>query len=184
VQNGTKRCCRCGIVKGRGEFYKNKGRPDGIQTICKTCTKAQNRAYKEQRPQFWREAASFGKLTDAQRARRADRARRWRDANPDRKRELGKRWRERNPALAREIGRRSQENRRARKLGQFIEAVDSLIVLELHDGACGICGGDVDPTAFDVDHIVPISVGGEHSYANTQPAHPVCNRRKWAFIDG
>ena len=53
-----------------------------------------------------------------------------------------------------------------------------LLFLELADGVCGICGEDVDPTNYHVDHIVPISRGGEHSYANTQPAHPACNQRK------
>jgi 5-methylcytosine-specific restriction endonuclease McrA len=184
VENGTKRCCRCGIVKDRGEFYKNKGRPDGIQTICKVCTKAQNRAYKQQRPQFWREAPSFGKLTDAQRQRRDERAREWRSQNPDRHRANVAGWRERNPLKARETLRKSEAKRRARKLARFVDDVDSLVVLEAYDGACGICGRDVDPMAFDVDHVVPLSVGGDHSYANTQPAHPSCNRRKWAFIDG
>jgi 5-methylcytosine-specific restriction endonuclease McrA len=33
-----------------------------------------------------------------------------------------------------------------------------------------------------LDHIVPLARGGEHSYANTQPAHPTCNRRKGAKV--
>lgn len=61
---------------------------------------------------------------------------------------------------------------------QFVEEVDALILLERHDGVCGICGGDVDPLDYHIDHVVPLIRGGEHSYANTQPAHPLCNRRK------
>jgi 5-methylcytosine-specific restriction endonuclease McrA len=69
--------------------------------------------------------------------------------------------------------------RRARLRGQFVEHVHPLVVLERDDGACGICGGDVDPLNFDVDHIVAIARGGEHSYANVQVAHRLCNQRKW-----
>jgi 5-methylcytosine-specific restriction endonuclease McrA len=29
----------------------------------------------------------------------------------------------------------------------------------------------VDPANFQLDHIVPFVLGGEHSYANCQPAH-------------
>jgi 5-methylcytosine-specific restriction endonuclease McrA len=68
--------------------------------------------------------------------------------------------------------------RRAQKLTQYVEHVDRLIVLERDDGVCGICGLDVDPLSFHVDHVVPLAHGGEHSYANTQAAHPVCNVRK------
>jgi 5-methylcytosine-specific restriction endonuclease McrA len=46
----------------------------------------------------------------------------------------------------------------------------------------GICGGDVDPLRFEVDHIVPISQGGDHSYPNVQAAHPRCNKIKGARV--
>jgi 5-methylcytosine-specific restriction endonuclease McrA len=65
---------------------------------------------------------------------------------------------------------------------QFVEEVDALVLLERHDGVCGICGHDVDPLDFHIDHVVPLSRGGEHSYTNTQPAHPLCNKRKGARL--
>lgn len=71
---------------------------------------------------------------------------------------------------------------RARLNQAYVERVDSLIVLERHDGVCGICEKDVDPLDFHVDHIVPLARGGNHSYANTQPAHPYCNLAKGAKI--
>ncbi len=43
---------------------------------------------------------------------------------------------------------------------------------------CGICGEDVDPFDFQVDHIVPLVHGGLHNYENSQVAHPLCNQRK------
>lgn len=77
-----------------------------------------------------------------------------------------------------ERARVGASTRRARRRERFVENVSPLVVLERDDGVCGICGEDVDPTHFHVDHILPLSRGGEHSYANTQPAHPVCNQRK------
>lgn len=68
--------------------------------------------------------------------------------------------------------------RYARKVSVFVEHVHPLVVLERDDGVCGICGTDVDPTDFHVDHVMPLVRGGEHSYANVQLAHPVCNQRK------
>jgi 5-methylcytosine-specific restriction endonuclease McrA len=72
--------------------------------------------------------------------------------------------------------------RRARRRNAFVENVSPIVVLERADGVCGICDADVDPLNFHVDHIIPLAHGGEHSYANTQPAHPTCNRRKGARI--
>ena len=98
----------------------------------------------------------------------------WREANPDKVRELSRAWREKNPELTRWYSKQKKMRRRA----VAVEHVESLVVLELADGVCGICGKDVDPLDYHVDHIVPITRGGEHSYANTQPAHPACNQRK------
>ena len=34
-----KKCTRCKVEKELGEFQKNKGRPDGLQSCCKSCMK-------------------------------------------------------------------------------------------------------------------------------------------------
>lgn len=92
-----------------------------------------------------------------------ERAKRWRQAHPEEVRERVALW-------------------HTRRKGAFIEHVLPLVVLERADGVCGVCGEDVDPASFDIDHIVPLSLGGLHNYENTQPAHPICNRRKGAQI--
>lgn len=56
--------------------------------------------------------------------------------------------------------------------------VSRLAVLEMADGICALCGEDVDPSRFEVDHIIPLVSGGWHGYDNVQLAHPFCNRRK------
>ncbi|WP_130291612.1 HNH endonuclease [Pseudonocardia sediminis] len=52
-------------------------------------------------------------------------------------------------------------------------------------GRCGLCDRGIDedlkhpdPMSFSVDHIIPLARGGEHTYANTQPAHLRCNLSK------
>lgn len=73
--------------------------------------------------------------------------------------------------LARKSKRRAIEN-------ASIELVDRLILLEMHDGICGICNEDVDPLKFEIDHVIPLSAGGDHTYINTQPTHKFCNQSK------
>lgn len=53
---------------------------------------------------------------------------------------------------------------------------------------CALCGRPIDyslpaghPMSFEVDEIVPVSKGGDPlDFANTQPAHRICNQRKGA----
>jgi len=78
-----------------------------------------------------------------------------------------------------EIMRASNLSHTARKKGcEVVEQVIPMVVLERDDGICGICLDDVDPFDYTIDHIVPHSKGGEHSYDNVQLAHRVCNSRK------
>jgi len=153
--------------------------------ICIDCKERPriNRAYcRECKNRRWREWYVQNK------AKRYEHNKRWRVANPDKAKAQSDRQQESfSPEQKREryeksleAHLRSNERRRARKLSAFIEEVHPLVVLERDDGVCGICDEDVDPMNFHVDHIEPLSKGGEHSYANTQVAHPVCNLRKAA----
>ena len=78
-------------------------------------------------------------------------------------------------------------NRRARMKEAFVENVVAARVFRRDKWICGICGTAVsqlnDRKLVDIaslDHIIPISKGGEHSYANTQLAHLSCNLSKGA----
>ena len=68
--------------------------------------------------------------------------------------------------------------RRAQKLRLPSEHVDFTFVLCRDAGICGICQYPVDPTDWHLDHVIPLSKGGHHTYANVQVAHPDCNQHK------
>jgi len=126
----------------------------------------------------------------ANRERKREDKRRWDAANREHIKEYGRhrrgeestyqrRWEESTPERVREQAYKHGTRRRAHKLGAAtVEDVDRRLVLESHGAICGICGEAVDPLNFHVDHIVPLSRGGDHSYVNTQPAHPFCNNSK------
>jgi 5-methylcytosine-specific restriction endonuclease McrA len=176
----TKRCCGCSEVLPRERFYRNVSRPDGLQTVCKDCTKARNRAWHDANPDAHRRHYASYQLTAEQRDRRRRRAADWYAANREQARANSLRWRTSNLELARLIARRRAATRRARKLAAFVEVVDPMVVYDRDGGLCGLCGSSVDREDFHVDHIVPFAAGGEHSYANTQLAHARCNRVKGA----
>jgi 5-methylcytosine-specific restriction endonuclease McrA len=191
-----KRCTRCDQTKPFEGFYAlRSGR---LSCYCKPCARDDARAR-------YHAGGVAARTTARERMRRErkrhpDRARaRDRARNPEKKRakdrryreglsEAGRarlrenyrRWLERHPDEARDASRSHAAAHAARKREAFVEFVHPLVVLERHDGTCGICGEDVDPFCFEVDHIRPLVRGGAHSYANTQPAHPLCNRSKGA----
>lgn len=77
---------------------------------------------------------------------------------------------------------------RARAAGCKTEPIDPLVVLNRGGWRCYLCGeetpqslrGTWDPRAPEVDHIIPLAAGGDHSYANTACACRECNHAKGA----
>jgi 5-methylcytosine-specific restriction endonuclease McrA len=81
--------------------------------------------------------------------------------------------------------RESQQKRRALLLEAFVEEVDNTVVFEKFDYVCQGCGITCDKDAVwpaknfpTLDHIIPISKGGEHSYSNTELLCLPCNAGK------
>ncbi len=73
--------------------------------------------------------------------------------------------------------------RRARKHQTEVERVDPRVVFARARGVCGICAVAIQSSEkWHVDHIVPLSKGGAHTYENTQPAHARCNLSKGAKV--
>jgi len=105
----------------------------------------------------------------------------FREANRDHLFEQRRRNRKPRPATPERRHQKASHEaaRRARKRAAYVEFVDRVTVYERDKGLCGICGQEVDRDDFHLDHIVPLSLGGAHSYANTQLAHPTCNQRKY-----
>lgn len=69
--------------------------------------------------------------------------------------------------------------RRADKLGLGNKHITIGYLLERASWICGICNTPITTrNDASLDHIIPLSRGGEHTLANTQPAHRHCNYSK------
>lgn len=76
--------------------------------------------------------------------------------------------------------------RRARSYGVKYEHVNPISVFDRDGWRCKLCGvktpkelrGTIDQRAPELDHIVPLSKGGAHSYENTQCLCRKCNGAK------
>lgn len=82
--------------------------------------------------------------------------------------------------------------RRAKVKGALVSSVNYNKVFERDAWRCGLCGrktnknkrGTQHSLAPVVDHIIPLSKGGEHTYRNVQCACHECNSVKGADIVG
>lgn len=87
---------------------------------------------------------------------------------------------------------REKIKHRKRLRSATVETVDPIKVFERDGWVCHLCGrrtlktkrGTNHPRAPELDHIIPLSLGGAHSYANTACSCGKCNRDKAATIKG
>ena len=96
------------------------------------------------------------------------------NAHPEQRQAKSRRYWGRNTTRVRIL----RERRRFRLLAAFVEDVAVEVLVERDHDRCGICGKAVPVSERSVDHILPLSKGGLHSYANTRLTHLRCNV-KW-----
>lgn len=77
------------------------------------------------------------------------------------------------------------KKRRALEEQRTVEKFTRAEIFDRDNWVCHLCGGPIDrdakprtSRAASLDHVIPLSLGGEHSRANTRAAHHGCNARK------
>ncbi|MGP3775472.1 HNH endonuclease [Streptomyces sp. SDT5-1] len=96
-----------------------------------------------------------------------------------------RRWTKANRDRVNEHGRNSSQRRRARLLQVVVESFSHQSIFERDGWVCQLCGETVspgakwpDPKSASLDHVIPLARQGDHTRANVQLAHLVCNLRK------
>jgi len=139
------------------------------------------------------EAARLRSAIYASKNRERERARaeKWRRDNPDREKatraryyrantskvkEATKHFRKNNPDLYRHYANEYKALKRTK--GTRLPKGYRNDLLRNQSGLCRACKTDLATSGFEVDHIVAIARGGEHSIENVQLLCVTCNRRK------
>lgn len=178
-----KTCSKCGIERPLDDFYRQANCAGGFRPDCKDCVRLR---------------AKQNRQNNIDSARARDNAR-YRD-DPVRRESAKRRARERYAANreAEIVKRREhyQANREkyaayARKRKAALRGVEHSPYTrrEIYDrdgGRCRMCQRELSfaPNSFDIDHIVPISLGGPDTPANLQLSCRRCNRKKWSNLEG
>lgn len=186
-----KTCPKCKIEKPIVEFSKDSSQKDGLQSRCKLCNKQYGKAYREANAErkaeynkAWREA-NKERVTEYKKAwnktnaeRKAEYDKGWYEANREREAERIKAWQKANPDKCRAYS----QARRALELEALVD--NDITVTGLRELYDDLCFYYLDPLYFDVpfavhvDHLIPLSKGGEHSWNNVCLACATCNLTK------
>ncbi len=173
-------CNKCKKEKPLTDFYKDRSNASGYSYRCKECKRIQQNKYHENN----REA-------------KRDYMEKYRKENPH----IQKLWKQKNPdymknhyAENKEIYHNNMrkwrmENRnraagysrayRARKaeVKNDLTEEEWFGIINHFGNSCAYCGNNTDIT---LDHVIPISKGGDHSKNNVVPACMSCNASKQA----
>jgi 5-methylcytosine-specific restriction endonuclease McrA len=90
------------------------------------------------------------------------------------------------------FGNGSTHRRRAKRYGVEHQTVNKLKVFERDEWRCHLCGCDTprdkrgkgEANSPELDHVIPLSRGGAHTYGNTRCACRACNLAKGNSLPG
>lgn len=174
MEEAMKTCTGCRKTKPLDAFSPNKGGAGGRASRCKACRSSAQRAAYSADPEASRAAsrASSRKYSQAHPERRRVSTQQYVQDNPERRRASLRKYSQAHP----EQGRANTAAYRARKVGAQTEPVDEAAARSSRTD-CYLCGHELaDP--IELDHVVPLALGGAHAMTNLLPTHRTCNRRK------
>lgn len=192
VTDGFKRCPKCESTQPVDNFYKIKRKcGDGYSGYCKRCTAAGAIAWQKTNPEA--DAAIRQRRLETIKLERAN----WPEEKKEALNRKSQTWRKNNLERSRQIQRDAKyraaakdpetfraknamhANRRRCNLQGYpsdITVDDWKKLLEVFDRKCPFCGGK--PDVFDLDHLIPIHLGGFNVVGNIVPICRPCNAQK------
>jgi len=204
----TKICSKCQVEKSVDAFYKNSNLPDGLTSQCKDCRNSKQKEYyqthkaercewqKQYNSDHNQECISYNIQYYKDNRERLLKYRRkyWRD-----NKEKFTQYRKDNKEImaiknkqfyqsdfGRAWSQKKNHDRRALQAGAKIESFNPIEVFERDGYRCQLCGCKTHPDYKrshperpELDHIIPLSLGGEHSKKNTQCLCRHCNAVKY-----
>lgn len=200
-------CQQCRVEKEFSEFYSDKRNKDGLYVVCKVCHQANNKKYKDINKN--RVLETQKKYREENKIELREKGKLYRTEKKDIVRESKKKYREANHEKLLEKNREyrksnfqkiheyylsvkdkfrdkrqaSVRNRRARRnyIEGKITAQEWKELKERYGNRCLCCGRN--DVKLELDHVVPLAMGGKHSIDNAQPLCRSCNGRKHVKVE-
>lgn len=189
----TKKCSKCGGVfpATREYFHPKADCKYGVVSTCKVCKNAYYKQWRnanlEQRRAYYR-ANNIKNATTRRKSRREwywrnrqhqlDAAKRYREKHLDKVRNSYRRWSQTERGKKCVLVNRNKRRALLRGSKEHHTADDIERKLRNQKGRCWWCGKAVGDN-YHVDHIIPLSKGGDNSARNICIACPQCNNSKY-----
>lgn len=170
--DGTRTCSRCVLRKAEAQFAVDKRLSSGRRALCVECENTRRRT-------------RYPEIAD----RVADQQREWRALHEKHVRDRRRRYYEANPLPTILAATQAVHRRRALLSGVAADAGISIHSLRArHGDSCPYCGtgmsfeavskGEYVPMRATIEHVIPVSRGGAHTWDNTILCCWRCNIRK------
>jgi len=162
-------------------------RPERLLKPCKKCGKVERNARGDCKPckRAWQDAWRQQNAGEKSRRNREwyekrkehviAKSREWHRNNPEKAKEFVLRYKARNPEKYKDSRLRSRHKSRGAP-GELSKGIVQKL-LAAQNGLCACCGTPLLDN-FEIDHIIPISLGGPNTDDNVQLLTPLCNKRK------
>jgi 5-methylcytosine-specific restriction endonuclease McrA len=170
-----KKCKKCNLDKTGNHL-----------SYCKPCNSARVVAWKRQNREKYNDYMRNRSLSDLQKDKIQASKNKYVENNLEKVKEYKDSWRKENP----EKYRAYSNKRRALKLSSSHSPYTEKEVLDLYGTFCHICKKEIDllasrqvgktgwETGLHLDHVKPISKGGDDNLQNVRPSHGRCNLSK------
>lgn len=138
----VKQCSRCGIVKPKGEFYKDKTAKDGLHSSCMVCSKKSTEKW---RCEHRENIKKYNEVNKEQRdnyrkryyAEHKAHYKEWRQAHKEEHKVQAEAWRVKNIEKRRESVNKYNKNRKRTERERLSDAMSSNINRSLKNGSKG-----------------------------------------------
>ena len=178
----TKWCSKCGVEKLLGEFHKAKGYRGGYHTFCKACIRIKNQTYYQTHKKKMSESHSIYQKGNSGLVNKLNR----KHYKNNKKQILEKHRKYRLTDAGKLADRRGKHKRRAlmKELKNDITLNQWNKILDAQHNQCNICHKAFNKkSCATMDHIIPLSSGGDLIFENVQALCGSCNSVKHAKLD-
>lgn len=154
------KCYSCKEVKETLAFFRDSSNNRGFAAYCKVCVKAKRDNPKD-------------------RAKARQRTRKWlqNTANLEKHKAYQAQWFNDNPHKRAQYS--AVYKARCMANGPVDDTINVFDLSERDSGICGICKKFIEQFhEKSIDHVLPVSRGGTHTWDNVQLAHRICNSVK------
>lgn len=158
-----KTCSRCREQLPAESFNKCAARKDGLNNNCKACNRELSREWRAKNPK----RARANSIRSTQKLK---------ETNPDYHRDYWKNYYDTEIGRAKVTASKQARRKRLSECEDNYTAEEFAELCILYGGACLRC--ERTDVRLTVDHVIPLSKGGDNSIQNIQPLCGPCNSSK------